>query len=165
MSQSKLLFFLLSIILAFCKADKDNPLDYLKDTFTIVRPFSVSEDKNENISFNCKPAKGDQFEKCFFRTPSDKIYRAQNDGSVLDIQTNEIVPGVNSTFELDGQLVCGLRISNFMPENYGWWSCNLTNSGPYHVGTFKINRPGEWPTDIRLKNEFTVLVNNLLDVM
>ena len=51
-----------------------SPLDYLKDTFSVVRPYSVSEDKNENILFHCKPAKGDQFEKCFFKTPSDKVW-------------------------------------------------------------------------------------------
>ena len=27
-----------------------------------------------------------------------------------------------------------------------------------HTGTFKINTPGEFPTDIRLKNEFEVII-------
>ena len=156
MPQSKQLFFFVLLILIFCKADKYNPLDYLKDTFAIVRPFSVSEDKNEKVAFHCKPAKGDQFDKCMFKTPFNKTYQAQKDGGVIDVETNEIVPGVSSFLESNGQLVCGLQIAHFTPENYGWWSCHLDNSGPVHIGTFKINQPGEWPTDIRLKNEFTV---------
>ena len=157
MSQSKELILYLFSILIICKANKDNPLDYLKDAFSIDRPFSVSKNENKDVSFHCKPAQGEEFEKCFFKTPFNKTYQAQKNGIVYDIETHELVSGVNSFFELNGQTVCGLQISNFVTENFGWWSCNLTNSGPNHIGTFKINQPGEWPTDIRLKNEFEVM--------
>jgi hypothetical protein len=47
MLQKTLLFLLLSIILILVKADKDNPLDYLKDAFDIVRPSYVISDESE----------------------------------------------------------------------------------------------------------------------
>ena len=110
MLQKALLFLLLSIILILVEADKDNPLDYLKDAFDIVRPFSVIEGKNENIKFHCKPAKNDRFDECLFKTPSGKTFLAQLDGTVLDLGTNETVSGVQSFFESNGESVCGLEI-------------------------------------------------------
>ena len=140
------------------KSDKDNPLDFLKDVFEIVRPFSVMA--NENVTFHCKPATGDEFEECIFQTPSEKTLLAQIDGNVVDMETNEMVPGIKSFFDLDGQLVCGLEISNFSHEYFGWWSCHLNSfdNEVDHIGTFKINQPGEWPKDIRLSDDFLVIL-------
>ena len=92
---------LFSFYFLLVKSDNDNPLDYLKDTFDIVRPFSVIENKNGNISFHCKPAKGDHFDLCWFKTPNTRVYSAQQDGSVLDMEPGNptIVPGVHSFFE------------------------------------------------------------------
>ena len=39
---------LFSFYFLLVKSDNDNPLDYLKDTFDIVRPFSVIEDRFED---------------------------------------------------------------------------------------------------------------------
>ena len=158
MLQKTLLFLLLLIISILVKADKDNPLDYLKDAFDIVRPFSVIEGKNENIKFHCKPAKNDHFEECLFKTPSGKTFVAQSDGTVLDLVTNETVSGVQSFFESNGELVCGLEVQNFISEHFGWWSCHLNVKAikPNHIGTFKINQKDAWPTDIRLPNTIEV---------
>ena len=162
MLQKTLLFLLLSIIFILVKADKDNPLDYLKDAFDIVRPFSVIEGKNENIKFHCKPAKNDHFDECLFQTPFGKTFLAQSDGTVLDLGTNETVPGVQSFFESNGESVCGLEFQNFISEHFGWWSCHLNVKAikPNHIGTFKINQKDAWPTDIRLPNTIEVKKNN-----
>ena len=101
--RTQLFLFLISTILLFCKADKDNPLDYLKDTFRIDRPFSVDKIENENITFHCTPAKGNLFDLCFFKTPAGRQFQAQKDGSVLDSETNEIVIGIKSFFESEGK--------------------------------------------------------------
>ena len=148
------------------KADKDNPLDFLKDVFEIVRPFSVTT--NENATFHCKPATDDEFDECIFQTPSEKTLLSQSDGNVIDMETNEIVPGIKSFFEFDSQLVCGLEISNFTHEHFGWWSCLLNSYSENdvgHVGTFKINQPGEWPKDIRLPEELLVIFHDIWILM
>ena len=163
MLQKTLLFLLLSIILILVKADKDNPLDYLKDAFDIVRPSSVIEGKNENIKFHCKPAMNDNFDECLFKTPSDKTFLAQSDGTVLDLGTNETVSGIESFFESNGESVCGLEIQSFTSEHFGWWSCHLNDGGffePNHIGTFKINQKDAWPIDIRLPNNIEVNTHN-----
>jgi hypothetical protein len=158
MLQKTLLFLLLSIILILVKADKDNPLDYLKDAFDIVRPSSVIEGKNENVTFHCKPAKNDHFDECLFKTATGKTFLAELDGTVFDLDTNETVHGMQSYFESNGESVCGLEIQNFISEHFGWWSChlNVKVSKVNHVGTFKINQKDFWPTDIRLPNNFKV---------
>ena len=82
------------------------------------------------------------------------------DGNVVDMETNQMVPGIKSFFDLDGQSVCGLEISNFTHEYFGWWSCHLNSfdNEVDHIGTFKINQPGEWPKDIRLSDDFLVIL-------
>ena len=112
MSQRTLLFLLFLTILIICKADKDNPLEYLKDTFQIVRPFSVDETGNENVTFHCKPEKGSQFDECFYKTPHGKQFQTQLDGSVLDTDTNEIVAGITAFFESDGKAESLLKFQN-----------------------------------------------------
>ena len=159
MLQNTLLFLLLSIFLILVKADKDNPLDYLKDAFDIVRPFSVIEGKDENVTFHCKPAKTDTFDECLFETPNGKTFLAQLDGTVLDLGTNETVSGIESFFESNGESVCGLEIQSFTSEHFGWWSCHLNDGGVFkenHIGTFKINQKDAWPMDIRLPNNIKV---------
>ena len=99
--RTQLVIFLLSTLL-FCKADKDNPLEYLKDTFQISRPFTVDKVKNDNISFHCKPAKENYFEECLFKTPEGRQFQAQRDGNVLDSETNQVVTGIKSFFESEG---------------------------------------------------------------
>jgi hypothetical protein len=161
MMQKTLLFLLLSIFFILVKAN--NPLDYLKDTFDIVRPFSVIEGKNENVTFHCKPAKTNTFDECLFKTPNGKTFLAQVDGTVLDLETNETVTGIEPFFESNGELVCGLEIQNFTFENFGWWSCHLNDGGPFkanHIGTFKINQKDAWPIDIRLPNNIEVNTHN-----
>ena len=100
--RTQLVIFLLSILL-FCKADKDNPLEYLKDTFQINRPFTVDKVKNDNISYHCKPAKENQFDECLFKTPEGRQFQAQRDGNVLDLETNQVVTGIKSFFESEGK--------------------------------------------------------------
>ena len=158
MLQNTLLFLLLSIFLILVKADRDNPLDYLKDTFDIVRPFSVIKGKDENVTFHCKPAKTDTFDECLFETPNGKTFLAQLDGTVLDLGTNATVSGIESFFESNGESVCGLEIQSFTSEHFGWWSCHLNFKAikPNHVGTFKINQKDAWPMDIRLPNNIKV---------
>ena len=156
------MFLLLSIILILVKADRDNPLDYLKDAFDIVRPSSVIQGKDENVTFHCKPAKNDVFDECLFKTPNGKTFLAQLDGTVLDLGTNETLTGVQSIFESNGESVCGLEIQNFVSEHFGWWSCHLNVKAikVNHVGTFKINQKDAWPTEIRLPNTINVKTNN-----
>ena len=172
MLQNTLLFLLFSIFFILVKADKDNPLDYLKDAFDIVRPFSVIEGKNENVTFHCKPAKNDTFDQvafdeCLFKTPNGKTFLAQLDGTVLDLGTNQTVPGIETFFESNGESVCGLAIQNFTSEHFGWWSCHLYDEPDpedffkaNHIGTFKINQKDAWPTDIRLPNNIKVNTHN-----
>ena len=60
-------------------------------------------------------------------------------------------------FSLNNQQVCGLRFEKFAEENFGWWSCDMKNEGQiFHRGTFKVNKAGSWPTDIRLATDIKV---------
>ena len=62
--------------------------------------------------------------------------------------------------EVDCQQVCGLQFTEFSPESFGWWSCEMrqeeTENSAFNKGTFKINKPDEWPTDIRLPTDIEV---------
>ena len=61
---------------------------------------------------------------------------------------------------MDSHQVCGLQFTDFSQENFGWWSCETSGEGiedlVFHRGTFKINKPDEWPTDIRLPTDIEV---------
>ena len=74
-------------------------------------------------------------------------------------KNDNIVEGINAILEFNSQQVCGLQFTNFSPENFGWWSCEMNNEDTksvFHRGTFEINKPNEWPTDIRLPTDIQV---------
>ena len=75
-----------------------------------------------------------------------------------------------SLWEVDSQQVCGLQFTEFSQENFGWWSCETSEAGRedsvFHRGTFRINKPDEWPTDIRLPTDIEVKYSkNKLDCL
>ena len=74
-------------------------------------------------------------------------------------EDNNIVTGVEALLEIDNLPVCGLKLTNFTSNYFGWWSCEMGNNDPksiFHKGTFKINKPNEWPTEIRLPTDVKV---------
>ena len=63
--------------------------------------------------------------------------------------------------EVDSQQVCGLQFTAFGSESFGWWSCDMNEevqNSVFHRGTFKINAPNQWPTDIRLPTYIEVCI-------
>ena len=76
--------------------------------------------------------------------------------------TGQTVSNVFALLEVDSQQVCGLQFTAFSSdsESFGWWSCDMLEeiqNSVLHRGTFKINKPNEWPTDIRLPTDIKVL--------
>ena len=111
--------------------------------------------------FLSKLAKGDIFSNCLLTTPEGKTLKATENGKeVIDVETGRPIPNVLALLEVDSQQVCGLQFTEFSQENFGWWSCETSEAGiedsVFHRGTFKINKPDEWPTDIRLPTDIEV---------
>ena len=79
---------------------------------------------------------------------------------MIDVETGRPISNVLALLEVDSQQVCGLQFTAFSSENFGWWSCDMNEevqNSVLHRGTFKINKPDEWPTDIRLPTFIEVL--------
>ena len=76
-------------------------------------------------------------------------------------------PNVLALLEVDNQQVCGLKFTSFSSENFGWWSCEMSEevqNSVFHRGTFKINAPNQWPTDIRLPTYIQVCILDGVDI-
>ena len=111
------------------------------------------------IVFFCKLAKGQTFDNCQLKTPQGRTLNATKNGEpVIDSETDEVDENVRALLELDdGQEVCGLQFDEFSEESFGWWSCEMSKEDEvFHRGTFKINKPEEWPKDIRLPADIQV---------
>lgn len=125
-----------------------DPAEILEDSFSISRPFSVS-DFTSKPQFVCKLQKGNPISTCTFETPNSQTWIVHADGQVLQdgIPILEVEAVFNST-------QCGIRFKQFKLDDFGWWSCSM--NGGTHKGTFRVNKPGEWPTDIRLPDDLKV---------
>ena len=114
------------------------------------------------IVFFCKLAKGQQtFNTCQLKTPQGKTLNATKNGEpVIDSETGDVFnQNVRALLELeDGQKVCGLQFDEFSEESFfGWWSCEMSKEAEvFHRGTFKINKPDQWPKEIRLPSDIQV---------
>ena len=106
-------------------------------------------------------AKGDEFSRCQYVTPDGRrrtFISVKNGQEVVD-EDNNIIDGVVALLEIDNLPVCGLKLTNFTLNYFGWWSCEMGNNNPksiFHKGTFKINEPNEWLTEIRLPTDVKV---------
>ena len=78
----------------------------------------------------------------------------------IDSETGDVFDeSVRALLELeDGQKVCGLQFDEFSEESFfGWWSCEMSKEAEvFHRGTFKINKPDQWPKEIRLPADIQV---------
>ena len=78
----------------------------------------------------------------------------------IDSETSDVFDeSVRALLELeDGQKVCGLQFDEFSEESFfGWWSCEMSKEAEvFHRGTFKINKPDQWPKEIRLPADIQV---------
>ena len=104
-------------------------------------------------------AKGDEFSRCQYVTPDGRTFISVKNGQEVVDENNNIVTGVEALLEIDNLPVCGLKLTNFTSNYFGWWSCEMGNNDPksiFHKGTFKINKPNEWPTEIRLPTDVKV---------
>ena len=107
-------------------------------------------------------AKGDDFSSCQYATPDGRTFISNENGQVVDENSN-IVAGVEALLEINNLPVCGLKLTNFSSNYFGWWSCKMQSNDPkstFHKGTFKINKPNEWPTEIRLPTDVKVIFHN-----
>jgi hypothetical protein len=108
-------------------------------------------------------AKGDEFSRCQYVTPDGRTFISVKNGQEVVDEDNNIVTGVEALLEIDNLPVCGLKLTNFTSNYFGWWSCEMGNNDPkyiFHKGTFKINKPNEWPTEIRLPTDVKVSISN-----
>ena len=115
------------------------------------------------IVFFCKLAKDQTFDNCQLKTPQGRTLNATKNGEpVIDSETGDVFnQNVRALLELeDGQEVCGLQFDEFSEESFfGWWSCEMSKGAEvFHRGTFKINKPEEWPKDIRLPADIQVKI-------
>ena len=104
-------------------------------------------------------AKGDEFSRCQYLSPDGRTFISVKNGQEVVDEDNNIVTGVEALLEIDNLPVCGLKLTNFTSNYFGWWSCemrNIDSKSIFHKGTFKINKPNEWPTDIRLPTDVKV---------
>ena len=118
------------------------------------------------IVFFCKLAKDQTFDNCQLKTPQHKTLNTTKNGDpVIDSETGDVFnQNVRALLELDdGQKVCGLQFDEFSEESFfGWWSCEMSeepedfHTEVFHRGTFKINKPDQWPKEIRLPADIKV---------
>lgn len=126
-----------------------DPTEILKDSFSIKRPFTV-RDFNSSQEFICKLHKGVEITNCLFEAPDKAIWEVKADGTVV-LNNGNAVPDVEGVFN---STQCGIKLVKFNEANFGWWACWMNDKG--HKGTFKVNKQGEWPNDIRLPEDIEV---------
>ncbi len=94
------------------------------------------------------------FYRCEFLTPTNKTYQVEGDSVIDGNNPVQDVQGLSQ--DENGAKVCGLKFAKFSSQDFGWWSCDLKSDNLLHRGTFKVNKVGEWPKDIRLPNDIEV---------
>ena len=76
--------------------------------------------------------------------------------AVLD-ENGDTVPNVEPLMSHEENLGCGLNFTKFAESHYGDWKCMLEKADDSeNYGSFRINQPGNWPTDIRLPTDLNV---------
>ena len=94
-------------------------------------------------------------EKCSYQTPAGKLWRVTSD-AVLD-ENDDKVPNVEPLMSYEEKSGCGLNFTKFAEGHYGDWKCMLEKADDSeNHGSFRINEPGNWPTDIRLPTDLNV---------
>ena len=76
--------------------------------------------------------------------------------AVLD-ENEAKVSNVEPLMSYEDKSGCGLNFTKFAESHYGDWKCMIEkNDDSENHGSFRINKPGNWPTDIRLPTDLNV---------